>query len=239
MEVNLNPTNHITAFGVNRFKYFGSIVTSDCSVREELVTRIQAISTAYGWLRDRVFDSHDLTPSTKLKVYTQCLTPLLTYGCETWTLYRHDINQLQAIQQRHLRKILMLKWSDYVSNEEVLQRANAEDIEIILIKNRLRWLGHVSKMDNNRPVKSLLYGELDIGKRLVGRPRLRYKDTCKSILKSVRVLDEWKNTVTDRPLWRRTIGNICEIMNANRIANYHRRKEHRARKKVLIRNNKI
>ena len=67
---------------VNRFKYFDSIVTSDCSVREELVTRIQAISTAYGRLRDRVFDSHDLTPSTKLKVYTQCLTPLLTYGCE-------------------------------------------------------------------------------------------------------------------------------------------------------------
>ena len=87
----------------------------------------------------------------------------------------------------------MLKCSDYVSNEEVLQRANAEDIEeIILIKNRLRWLGHVSRMDNNPPVKPLFYCELDIGKRFVGRPKLRYKDTCKSILKSGRVLDEWK-----------------------------------------------
>ena len=65
-----------------------------------------------------------------------------------------------------------------MSNEEVLQRANTENIEIILVKSRLLWLGHVSRMDNNRPVKSLLYGELDIGKRPVGRPKLRYKDTC-------------------------------------------------------------
>ena len=63
-----------------------------CSVNAELITRIQAVSYAYGRLRERVFDSHDLTLSTKLKVYIQCLTPLLTYGCETWTLYRYHIN---------------------------------------------------------------------------------------------------------------------------------------------------
>ena len=55
---------------VNRFKYLGSIVTSDGTVDVELITRIQALSAAYGRLRDRVFDSHDLTLSTKLKVYT-------------------------------------------------------------------------------------------------------------------------------------------------------------------------
>ena len=78
-----------------------------------------------------------------------------------------------------------------MSNEEVLQRADAEDIEITLIKSRLRWLGHVSRMDDNRPVKALMYGELDKGTRPVGRPKLRYKDTCKSILKSGRILDQW------------------------------------------------
>ena len=30
---------------VNRFKYLGSIVTSDCSVNAELITRIQAVSS--------------------------------------------------------------------------------------------------------------------------------------------------------------------------------------------------
>eukprot|EP00795_Rhopilema_esculentum_P010044 gene10044-biopygen12706 len=146
---------------LNRFKYLGSIVTNDCSMNTELITCIQALSSAYGRLRERVFDSHDLTISTKLKVYAQCLAPLLTYGSETWTLYRHHINQLRTVQQRHLRKILRIKWSDFVSNEEVLRRADVDDIEITLIKNRLRWLGHVSRMNDNRPVKALMYGLLE------------------------------------------------------------------------------
>ena len=119
-----------------------------------------------------------------------------------------------------------------MSNEGVLRRADAEDIEITLIKSRLRWLGHASRMDDDRPVKALMYSELDKGTRPVGRPKLRYKDTCKSVLKSGRFLDRWQDLVVDRPLRRRTIGNVCGIVNANRIATYQRQKEHRARKKA-------
>ena len=46
--------------------------------------------------------------------------------------------------------------------------------EILLVRSRLRWLGHMSRMEDNRPVKSLLYGELTEGTRPVGRPKLRY-----------------------------------------------------------------
>ena len=48
-----------------------------------------------------------------------------------------NISQLRTVQQRHLRNILRIKWSDYVSNEEVLRRADTEDIEIMLNKSRL------------------------------------------------------------------------------------------------------
>ena len=108
-----------------------------------------------------------------------------------------------------------------------------EDIEITLIKSRLRWLGHVSRMDDDRPVKALMYGELDKGTRPLGRPKLRYRDIRKSVLKSGRILDRWQDLVVDRPLWKRTIGNVCGIVNANRIATYQRQKEHRARKKAI------
>ena len=43
---------------------------------------------------------------------------------------------------------------------------------------------------NGRSVKALLYGELDKGFRPVGRPKLPYRDTCKSVLKSGGILDE-------------------------------------------------
>ena len=85
-----------------------------------------------------------------------------------------------------------------MSNEEVLQRSGAEDIEIILIKSRLRWLGHVARMNGDRTVKSLMYGELFKGSRSVGRPKLRYKNTCKSVLKLGKMLDSWQDIVGNR-----------------------------------------
>lgn len=122
----------------------------------------------FGRLRKRVFDSHDLTAPTKVAVYNQCLMPLLMYDSETWTLYQHEVRQLRTIQQRHLRFLLNIKWDDYISNEEVLRRADVEDIEVMLVKTRRRWLGHVSRMDNERPVKQLLYCELAHDSRPVG-----------------------------------------------------------------------
>ena len=117
---------------VKSFKYLGSIVTNDCTIKEELTKRIQAVSLAYGRPRSRVFDSHDLSTDTKIKVYNQCLMPILLYECETWTLYRHNIQQLRTVQQRHLRRILRVRWNDYVSNENILNRADVKDIKITL-----------------------------------------------------------------------------------------------------------
>ena len=50
-------------------------------------------------------------------------------------------------------------------------------MEVKFVRNRLRWLGHVSRMEDERPVKVLLFGELNDGKRPFGRPKIRYKYT--------------------------------------------------------------
>ena len=101
-----------------------------------------------------------------------CVIPQMLYGSETWTLYRHRIKLLRTVQQRHLRSILKIKWNDFITKDEVLARSNSTDIETILIWNRLRWLGHVTRMPSGRPVKSLLNSELAEGSRKVGRPFL-------------------------------------------------------------------
>ena len=120
---------------VNRFRYLGSYVANDCSLKEELTARIQATSCAFGRLRHRIFDSYDLTYLTKVKVYNQCLMPLLMYGSETWKLNHEQVRQLRTVQQRHIRRILKIKWDHYFSNEEVFGRACAEDIEIFLVRS--------------------------------------------------------------------------------------------------------
>ena len=41
------------------------------------------------------------------------------------------------------RLILNIKWDDVISNGEALRRADVEDMEVMLVRTRLRWLGHV------------------------------------------------------------------------------------------------
>ena len=36
----------------------------------------------------------------------------------------NEIRELRTLKQRHLRIILNIKWDDFISNEEVLRRAN-------------------------------------------------------------------------------------------------------------------
>ena len=212
---------------VTRFKYLGSYVSSDCSMKEELASRIQAMSCAFGRLRKRVFDSHDLTALTKVAVYNQCLMPLLMYGSETWTLYQHEVMQLRTTQQRHLCLILNIKWDDYISNEEVLRRADVEDMGVSLVRTHLCWLGHVCRMNNDRPVKQLLYCELAHGSRPIGRPKLWFKDTCKSALKCGHILDQWLSTVNNRAEWKRLTRVVCDAYNSKRVQDYDKRRARR------------
>ena len=73
----------------------------------------------------------------------------------------HQVRQLRIIQvQRHLRNILKIKWDQYVINEEVFAGA-----ELKLLTSHLRWLGHASRMEDERPVRALLLGELNNRKR--------------------------------------------------------------------------
>ena len=123
---------------------------------------------------------------------------------------------------------MKIKWDDYVSNEQVLSRANIDDIEILLAKSRLRWLGHVSRMEDVRAAKMILFGELEHGLRSVGRPKLRFKDNCKQLLKRIDLLD-WNVVAKNRSLWRSKIKAVCESLNVLRMERYQRKKEGRKR----------
>ena len=70
----------------------------------------------------------------------------------------------------------------------MLERANVLDIKFKLLKNRV---------NETRTVKALLFGELE-SSRKVGRPLLRFKDTCKMALQRSEVLNERNTVVNDR-----------------------------------------
>ena len=74
-------------------------------------------------------------------------------------------------------------------------------------------------MDDGRIPKDLLYGELSSGSRPRGRPRLRFKDTCKRDLKSAGISSQsWETTAESRSLWKAAVSVGTEEAEQSRTA---------------------
>ena len=205
------PTHAIKLNGepltvVSNFKYLGSTLTVDNRLDTEINSRIKNACVSFGKLEGRLWKQKDICIATKCKVYKAAVLPALLYSAETYTLYRKHIKRLAAVQQRHLRRILRISWSDRVSNVEVLRRAGMECIEASLAGTQLRWCGHVVRMETNRIPRIVLYGELQNGKRRRGGQKLRYKDVIKRHLKATDIsIENWENIARDRARWRSAI----------------------------------
>ena len=91
-----------------------------------------------------------------------------------------------------------------MTNKVVLEKAGIPSLYTIykLIKQwRMQWPGHVTRMEDGRIPKNLLYGEL-----ATDQLQLCFKKVCKRDLQALVInTDSWKVIATDRDAWRHTI----------------------------------
>ena len=134
----------------------------------------------------RVLTSPKLSVKANMVVYIACVISTLLYGGETWTiLYARQESRFNTFHLRSIRRILGIYWLDKLTNADVLYRAGLPRMYTLLRQRRLRWLGHVRRMENGRIPKDILYGELALGRRTTGHPHLRYIDVCVRDMKAV------------------------------------------------------
>ena len=189
---------------VQQFTYLGSTVTDNLSLDTEINHRIGKAATTLARLTTRVWTNPKLTRRTKMAVYSACVISTLLYASETWTTYAKQERRLKTVHMRSLRHILGISWQDRVTNADVLSRAGLSTLYTLLRQSRLRWLGHVHRMDDGRIPKDILYGELASGS--TGRPQLRYKDVVKRDKKPLDInTATWEDTAADRATRRSTL----------------------------------
>jgi len=218
---------------VSSFPYLGSLLSRSATCSEDVNNRIRAAHHAYGKLSKRVFNDHNLTTKTKIMVYRSVVVPTLLYASETWTLYRDDVRRLERFHQAKLRSILRVSWQDRVTNCEVLSRASLTSIEAIILKNRLRWIGHVSRMPPTRLPRTIMYGELAEGTRPLGRPKYRYKDQAKASFRSIG-LDHttWEEEASERGQWRGAVSRGVDEFEEDRVRTECRKRVARHERRI-------
>jgi len=68
--------------------------------------------------------------------------------------------------------MLKIKWTERITNEEVLQRVKEERILLKMLNNRRpSWIGHIIR--HNEFVVNISEGAIS-GKKAMGRPQLQY-----------------------------------------------------------------
>ena len=188
---------------VDDFTFLRSTISSLLTLETEISSRIAKAAAVMSKLHQRVWNNLSLTVKTKLHVCQACVLSTLLYSSKAWTPCVRQERRLNSFYLRCLRRTLHIRWQDRVTDVEVLQQAGMTSMMSILHERRLRWLGHVCRMEPGRIPKDLLYGQLAVGTRLTERPRLRYKDVCKRYLKECQIdVLSWERLAEDRALWR-------------------------------------
>ena len=142
---------------VDHFTYFGSCLSSKADVDVETQFRLKSASAAFGRLL-RMFHNRTIYTSTKIKVYKAIILPTLP-----WEM-RDAMPCHERCHQRCLRRNLNIMWQSRQTNIGVLEEANATSIESYIIKNQLRWAGHLVRMSSYWLPK-ILCDKLTIGSR--------------------------------------------------------------------------
>ena len=112
--------------------------------------RIAKASASFGRLNSNVWNRRGITVETKLKVYRALVLPTLIYVSEAWTTYKRHLEKLKRFHLTCLRKIHNIKSQDKIPDTEGLTRADLPSIHTIQMQSQLRWVGHVSRMEDSR-----------------------------------------------------------------------------------------
>ena len=85
---------------VDTFPYLGSLITEDGECTTEFHTRLnrgQAIEASL----QKIWKSHNIPISTKIRLMKALMWPVATYGCESWTLRKNEETRLDAYTIRY------------------------------------------------------------------------------------------------------------------------------------------
>ena len=145
-------------------KYLGVMISSDGNMEKEVEGRIGSAVRMIGGMSEAVLRRKELNKKNILKVMNATMLPTLVYGCEVWSLSKHQESRVQAIQMRILRRIEDVNRVDRVRNENIRLRLSQEGILDVIRRRQEKWKKRLEEMNDDRTTKKVFKGELE-GKR--------------------------------------------------------------------------
>ena len=192
---------------VSEFNYLGTVFAEDGKLVKELESRRKKGNAVASQLRSHVFNKKELSSDTKLAIHRSIYRPTVLYGSESWVDCGYLVHDLEVSDMRVLRSIAGVnrvdQWDNHITNGDIRESLGVNSVEEEARISRLRWFGHVQRMQDDRLPKRILFAEVP-GVRGRGRPRRRFIDSIRSDLeiRGLRLDDQTISLAGNRGAWR-------------------------------------
>ena len=75
---------------------------------------------------DSILKSRDITLPTKVCLVKAMVFPVVTYGCESWTIKKAKRRRTDAFELWYWRRLLRVPWTVRRSNQSILKETSPE-----------------------------------------------------------------------------------------------------------------
>ena len=118
---------------------------SDCSheVKRHLLLGRKAMTSL-----DNILKSSLILP-TKVLLVKAMVSPVVMYGCESWTINKAERRRIDAFELWCWRRLLRVPWTAKRSNQSIIKEVSPEyALEGLMLKLKLQYFGHLMRTDS-------------------------------------------------------------------------------------------